>query len=144
MHISVGLVTRSGRLASAISGNPLLYQISVRDFLRPERVVLVVQVCFPQKNPLIFNLLSACLHPHISTTHTKKLHPPELEIPITVCHIIIILIILFCGPHCVRLYINNKRQKKLGINCLRPYLLHELTQHAPKQEICMHFMKKEI
>ena len=118
MHGSVGVETRSRYLDLEISGKPLLYPIIVRDCPRPERGVLVVKIIFLQNNLFVFNLLSACLHPQTPTTHTIKPHPPEQEIPTTVCHIVIIFIIFLryktifsTDPHCVSLYINNKNLK---------------------------------
>ena len=112
------LKTRSGRLASAIPGNPLLYPISGRDHPKPERGVLVVQIIFLQNNLFIFNLLSACVQPHTPTTHTTKPHTTEPEIPTTVCHIVIIFIIFLwyktifsTDPHYASLYLNKEKQK---------------------------------
>ena len=147
----LALETRSGHLASAISGNQILQPISVRDFPRPERGVLIVQIIFLQNNLFIFNLLSDCLQPHNTTTHTTKPHPAEPYIPTTVCYIVIISIIFLwyktifsTDHHCVSLYINKEKQKiTQGIPCLRPQLLHDLTQLSPKHEIFMHFMKRK-
>ena len=111
------LKTRSGILASAISGNPQLYPISFSYCPRPECGVLIVQIIFLQNNLFIFNLLSACLHPRTPSKHTTKPHHPEPDIPTNVCHIIIIFIILLwyktifsTYPHCVRLYINKEKK----------------------------------
>ena len=113
------LKTRSGRLSSEISDNPLLYPISVIDCPRPECGVFIVQIIFLQNNLFIFNLFGACLHPHTPTTHITKPHTPEPEILATVCHIIIIFIIFMwyktiwsTYPRCVSLYINKDKQKK--------------------------------
>ena len=70
------IVSRSGRLASELSGNPLLYPIIVSDCPSLQQAVLSFQIIFLQNNLFIFNILSACLHPHTPTTHTTKQHSP--------------------------------------------------------------------
>ena len=55
----LALKTRSGRLASEVLGNTLLYPISVSDYPGPEHGVLSIQIIFLQNNLFIFNLLSA-------------------------------------------------------------------------------------
>ena len=85
---------------------------------------------FSSKNLFIFNLLSACLHPHTPTTqntHTTKPHTPYPKIPTTICHIVILFIIFLwyktifsTNPHCVSLYINKEKQKNangLPVKC---------------------------
>ena len=137
MHGSAGVVTHSGCLDSAISGNPLLYPISVSDCPRPECVVLVVQIIFLQNNLFIFNLLSACLHPHTPTKHTTKPHTPYPDIPTPVYHIVIIFIIFLwyktifsTDPHCYRLYINNNKKKRQEIpgRCVSSCISYGLKQ----------------
>ena len=116
-HGSVGIETRSGRLASVILGNTLLYPTSVSNC--PWTCsVLMIQIFSLQNNLFIFNLLSACLHLHTPTTHTTKPHTPDPEIPATVFHIVIIFIIFLwyktifpTDYFCVSLYINKGKQK---------------------------------
>ena len=76
-HVFDGVDRLSWRLAWSTSGNPLLYPVSVSDCPKPEQGVFIVQIFFPQNNIFIFNLFSACLHPHTPTTHTTKPHPQE-------------------------------------------------------------------
>ena len=124
IHSSLGtglLMLKTRFLDSAILGNKLLHLISVSDFPRSERGVLVVQIFFLQNNIFIFNLLIDCLHHHTpttNTTHTTKPHTPDSKITATICYIVFILVIFLwyktifsTDPHCVSLYINKEKQK---------------------------------
>ena len=122
-------------MASAISGNPLLYPISVRNCPRPGRVFLVVQIIFLQSNLFIFNLLSACLHPHIPTTHTTKPHTPEPKIPTTVYHIVVIFIILLwyktifsTDPRCVSSWNSYGLKQGIPLHFCLLLFIYNLTQ----------------
>ena len=113
------LKPHSGRLTSEISGNPVMYPISVRYGPKTYCCVLIVQIIFLQNNIFICNLLCAFLYPHTRTTHTTKPHTPEPGIPTNIYHIVIIFIVFLwyktifsTNPHCVSININNKKQTK--------------------------------
>ena len=92
-HGFVGIETRNRLLASLILVNTLLYLTSVSDChwtwtWCPHYPNHLTSIFF-----IFLNLLSFCLHPHPPTTHTTKIHTPKPEIPVTVCHIVLIFVI---------------------------------------------------
>ena len=112
------LKTCIGCLGAAISGNSLLYPRSVSGCPRPERAVIIVQIIFLQNNLFIFNLLSACLHPHITTTHTtnqlphsQRNPPPYAILLLFSLYILWYKTVFSTDPHCVRLYINKEKKR---------------------------------
>ena len=90
------LKPHSGRLTSEISGNPVMYPISVRYGPKTYCCVLIVQIIFLQNNIFICNLLCAFLYPHTRTTHTTKPHLPDLDKP-PLYAILLLFPLYFCG-----------------------------------------------